>query len=407
MNAREERKITASPKEVRDLADKMEERYAKCKLGDTTFVDFMGSEGNLRICLHFDQMYFHELERKQDQRTYKQGFGLSTQTSPAPTGEPTTPKCPLCAGPSRAPIHPIHSKEWMCISCTHFFSVAPEIPCPNCQYRHSMPSAEENSKRDRICPNCSYLFSSAPEVTRAAQAPAPTGEQFTVDAIQAADRRNAAAKKIGDYLIDTTSKGGLRCTDPSDVMCLAYGVYDLLNKSVDITQAPVEFSELAYLSTLKVGDMVIETGQSGMTGVTGVVYLSNTPGHGLCVHWNLPGGDMGTAVTHGTRRIIDVVNSYAKQESAPTLNLAYYQEGRDNFIVSYVDLSDNELEAYHLTIQYVINNENPSRPSKVGDTFDVSVSKTIPGASSYAGWHLDKFLPVAGEPAPPATGSKS
>ena len=65
---------------------------------------------------------------------------------------------------------------------------------------------------------------------------------------------------------------------------------------------------LDYLHTLKPGERVIETGQSCMTGVQGVVYESTTGG-GTCVRWELPEGKMGTSVTWGTRRLTDLPNT--------------------------------------------------------------------------------------------------
>jgi len=64
--------------------------------------------------------------------------------------------------------------------------------------------------------------------------------------------------------------------------------------------------EQSYLKSLQPGDEVIETGESAMTGKTGVVYISQAPGpthNTLCVRWE---DNMGTAVTHGTRRIGDI-----------------------------------------------------------------------------------------------------
>ena len=66
MKARQEKKIiiTASPKELRDLADKMEERWLKLRPGQTTFVDFIDYEGELDVHLHLDQAYFHNLNKE-------------------------------------------------------------------------------------------------------------------------------------------------------------------------------------------------------------------------------------------------------------------------------------------------------------------------------------------------------
>jgi hypothetical protein len=61
---------------------------------------------------------------------------------------------------------------------------------------------------------------------------------------------------------------------------------------------------LAYINSLKVGDVVIETEMSAMFMKRGVVYISEDSG-GTCVRWTMGNGNkMGTSVTWGTRRII-------------------------------------------------------------------------------------------------------
>jgi len=77
-------------------------------------------------------------------------------------------------------------------------------------------------------------------------------------------------------------------------------------------------SILDYLRSLKVGERVIETGNSCMTGKCGVVYMSDDPEHGLCVLWDGP-EKFGTGVTHGTRRLretIAKVVGYDEMEAA-------------------------------------------------------------------------------------------
>jgi len=71
---------------------------------------------------------------------------------------------------------------------------------------------------------------------------------------------------------------------------------------------PIDTSadNLAYMTSLKPGEKVIEMGESCMKGIKGEVYLSKEAGHGLCVLWDLPEGKMGTSVTWGTRRISDI-----------------------------------------------------------------------------------------------------
>lgn len=78
-------------------------------------------------------------------------------------------------------------------------------------------------------------------------------------------------------------------------------------------------AELKYLQSLKVDDRVVETGRSCMFAATGTVFLSETPGHGNCVLWDvLPGdkGQMSTAITHGTKRIRDVLSDLEGARSA-------------------------------------------------------------------------------------------
>jgi hypothetical protein len=61
----EERKIviTASPEELRRLADKMEATYPRLRLGETTFVDFLWYSKDLSVCLHLDQQWFENRKR--------------------------------------------------------------------------------------------------------------------------------------------------------------------------------------------------------------------------------------------------------------------------------------------------------------------------------------------------------
>jgi hypothetical protein len=72
----------------------------------------------------------------------------------------------------------------------------------------------------------------------------------------------------------------------------------------------LEAEILAYIKGLQPGERVIETGQSGMKGRMGTVYVSRNEGvtHGsICVLWDEKpgeGGQMGTSVTWGTRRML-------------------------------------------------------------------------------------------------------
>lgn len=66
--------------------------------------------------------------------------------------------------------------------------------------------------------------------------------------------------------------------------------------------------EIAYLNSLKPGTRVIEAGNNCNNGMWGVVYRSEGEGQtsgSLCVMW---ADGMGTSVTHGTRRLSDVLS---------------------------------------------------------------------------------------------------
>jgi len=62
MTMREERNIiiTMNPDQLRKLADKMEQQYPTLKIGDSTFVDFLGYKPDLRVSLHLDQEWFNK-----------------------------------------------------------------------------------------------------------------------------------------------------------------------------------------------------------------------------------------------------------------------------------------------------------------------------------------------------------
>lgn len=64
--------------------------------------------------------------------------------------------------------------------------------------------------------------------------------------------------------------------------------------------------EIHYLSGFKPGETVLETGQCCYKGYSGVTYISENEGPSkgkTCVRWS---DGMGTSITHGTRRPIDV-----------------------------------------------------------------------------------------------------
>lgn len=71
---------------------------------------------------------------------------------------------------------------------------------------------------------------------------------------------------------------------------------------------PIDTSpeNLAYISSIKPGEQVIEMGECCMKGRRGVGYISKSHGN-VCVMWELGNGEqMGTTVTWGTRRVGDV-----------------------------------------------------------------------------------------------------
>ncbi len=52
--------ITMNPDQLRGLADKMEEVFPTKRLGDTTFIDFLGYSKDLQVCLYADQVWFDD-----------------------------------------------------------------------------------------------------------------------------------------------------------------------------------------------------------------------------------------------------------------------------------------------------------------------------------------------------------
>jgi hypothetical protein len=63
--------------------------------------------------------------------------------------------------------------------------------------------------------------------------------------------------------------------------------------------------EQKYLRSIEEGERVAEEGNSMMTGWEGTTYRSE---RGMCVKWDniIDGGQLSTALTHGTRRIRDL-----------------------------------------------------------------------------------------------------
>ena len=54
-------KIFASPKELREMADRMDRLWTLLGPGDSTFVDLVScsSDGLNRVEIHFDQSFYH------------------------------------------------------------------------------------------------------------------------------------------------------------------------------------------------------------------------------------------------------------------------------------------------------------------------------------------------------------
>lgn len=106
----------------------------------------------------------------------------------------------------------------------------------------------------------------------------------------------------------------ITCRDPStpaQSMGVGFPVYRVgrvMRRGPAIPPIDTSPANLAYISSLKVGEQVIECGQSCMTGVKGTVYESKDGG-GTCVKWNAPSGQIGTSVTWGTRRLTDAPSS--------------------------------------------------------------------------------------------------
>jgi hypothetical protein len=78
--------------------------------------------------------------------------------------------------------------------------------------------------------------------------------------------------------------------------------------------------EREYLNSLAEGERVVEEGNSMMTGWSGTTYRSE---RGMCVKWDnlIEGGQLSTAVTHGTRRLRDVTCPFVKGIEAWGANL--------------------------------------------------------------------------------------
>jgi hypothetical protein len=98
---------------------------------------------------------------------------------------------------------------------------------------------------------------------------------------------------------------------------------------------------IEYLKTLKPGDRVIETDQSGTTGWLGTVYISTnemTKGS-TCVLWDaLPGetDQIGTSVTFGTRRINDIPHLQKIADEIQQNGKIHTPKGKTNNLGEYV-----------------------------------------------------------------------
>lgn len=54
--------ITMSPKELRDIADRMEGRFPAMCIGDSTFISCLHITEDLKVDMHLDQEYFNKKE---------------------------------------------------------------------------------------------------------------------------------------------------------------------------------------------------------------------------------------------------------------------------------------------------------------------------------------------------------
>ena len=52
--------VTMNPDELRSLADKMEEKFPKKRLGESAFIDFLTYGNDCTIELHAEQEWFHK-----------------------------------------------------------------------------------------------------------------------------------------------------------------------------------------------------------------------------------------------------------------------------------------------------------------------------------------------------------
>lgn len=83
--------------------------------------------------------------------------------------------------------------------------------------------------------------------------------------------------------------------------------------------------EREYLCGLVEGERVVEEGNSGTTGWEGITVKGS---RGLCVKWDnlIDGGQMTTAVTHGTRRVRDVTCPFVQGIMAWGANLSLTED---------------------------------------------------------------------------------
>lgn len=55
--------VTMNPDELRALADKMESKFPKLTIGDSTFVGFLCYDKDMPIHLHLDQEWFSKKDK--------------------------------------------------------------------------------------------------------------------------------------------------------------------------------------------------------------------------------------------------------------------------------------------------------------------------------------------------------
>lgn len=121
------------------------------------------------------------------------------------------------------------------------------------------------------------------------------------------DSRNLSScyNILADHGLMERTSNGFKCIDPDAVRRRCEELLVTLTGCVKVPPVDTSPENLAYISALKPGERVQETGGSCMQGKRGVVYLNEEKQ--TCVRWDMGRREyMGTSVTWGTRRIADL-----------------------------------------------------------------------------------------------------